>query len=70
MTVTMLPDGHLLVPTAAVLPNGAHVDGAREVAPEDPDYEMWLPLAAPEGSSMGTAEDEELFRRWARVESA
>lgn len=42
--VTLRPDGALVVPVAAKLPNGARADGVKVVQPGDPEYLRWLPF--------------------------
>lgn len=47
MTAIMLAGGVLRVPDPSVLPDGTRVDATRDIAPDAPDYAIWLPYAIP-----------------------
>jgi hypothetical protein len=65
MTVLMLPGGALRVPTTAVLDDGTRVHGTRDVSPDTPDYDRWLPYADPEEPAWHTdLDDEAILSRW------
>ncbi|MFG1694357.1 hypothetical protein [Nonomuraea sp. NPDC049309] len=65
MTAILLAGGVLRVPAATVLPDGTHVDGTRDITPEAPDYQEWLPHAIDEKASWhGDRDDEAILRRW------
>ncbi|MEV4113396.1 hypothetical protein [Nonomuraea sp. NPDC049695] len=72
MTAVMLADGVLRVHAPIELPDGTCVDGSRDIAPDAPDYEEWLPhvVAIDDSGLYGHAEDEDIVRRWRTAASA
>jgi len=44
MRVVKMLNGNLLVPARSEGPGGIVGDGMVEIAPDDPDYEKWLPF--------------------------
>ncbi|GAA3467499.1 hypothetical protein [Nonomuraea roseola] len=71
MSAVLLPSGVIRVPTISTLENGAVVHGTRDLTPEAPDYDAWLPHAVPEEESRhGDADDAELLARWRGAASA
>lgn len=71
MNVLMLPGGALRVPTVDVLENGTRVHGTRDVTPDAPDYQRWLPLATSEEEEWHeAADDEAILARWRAAASA
>jgi hypothetical protein len=43
----LLPDGKLRVPARAEAADGTIGDGVKDIGPDDPDYERWLPFVPP-----------------------
>ncbi|MFD1938472.1 MULTISPECIES: hypothetical protein [Nonomuraea] len=71
MSVTMLPGGVLRVPTVTTLDNGTQVDGTRDITPDSPDYEAYLPYAVGEDEQWHEdAEDAAILARWRARASA
>ncbi|MER7499472.1 hypothetical protein AB0L05_16315 [Nonomuraea pusilla] len=71
MSVVRLPGGVLRVPTVDVLDDGTTVHGTRDVPPDAPDYERWLPHAVSEEQAWHDGDhDEEILDRWGPAESA
>ncbi|MFD9950067.1 hypothetical protein ACFWYW_56095 [Nonomuraea sp. NPDC059023] len=71
MSAILLPDGVLRVPTTATLPDGTRIDGLRDIAPGEPDYDAWLPFAITEEQNrLGHADDDAILRRWHAAASA
>ncbi|SPL90056.1 unnamed protein product [[Actinomadura] parvosata subsp. kistnae] len=71
MTAIKLAGGVLRVPTHTVLPDGVHIDSTRDITPDDPDYQEWLPYAIDEADSWhGDPDDETILSRWRAAASA
>ncbi|MFB4278396.1 MULTISPECIES: hypothetical protein [unclassified Nonomuraea] len=71
MTAIKLAGGVLRVPTCTVLADGTHVDGTRDITPDEPDYQDWLPHAIDEAESWhGGPDDDAILRRWRAAASA
>ncbi|MEV0388676.1 hypothetical protein [Nonomuraea sp. NPDC050643] len=71
MTAIMLAGGILRVPDPHVLPDGTRVDGTRDIAPDAPDYAVWLPHALPEETAWhGDPDDVTIVQRWRTAASA
>ncbi|GIH96969.1 MULTISPECIES: hypothetical protein [Planobispora] len=75
MRVTKLPGGALRVPTTTTLADGVTLDGTRDIAPGDPEYASWLPLARSEEEQLRQepaerASDREILARWRTRQSA
>lgn len=71
MSVTMLPNGVLRVPAVSILPDDSKVHGTRDIAPDSPEYDEWLPYATPEAELWhGDADDAAILERWRAAASA
>ncbi|MFG1615978.1 hypothetical protein ACGFI3_24720 [Nonomuraea wenchangensis] len=71
MTAVMLAGGVLRIPESTVLADGTRVDGTRDIPPDAPDYETWLPYAMPEEAAWhGDADDLRILARWRAAASA
>ncbi|MFI7704947.1 hypothetical protein [Nonomuraea sp. NPDC049480] len=71
MSVVLLPNDVLRVPTVSILPDGTRVHGTRDIAPGAPEYDEWRPHAISEADEWrGDAEDAAIVERWRAAASA
>ena len=50
MKAILLENGNMLIPVRAEGPNGELGDCLKEVSPESPEYQKWLPFCEKENS--------------------
>lgn len=48
MKAILLKNGNMIIPVRAEGANGELGDSAKEITPDDPEYQKWLPFAEKE----------------------